>query len=60
MKHDRPEAKTLDDAACALLAATSAATASAPNEASLRHELENALEAACHALASISTVLANR
>jgi len=36
-----------DDIARALLAAATEATASAPNEASLRHELENALEKAC-------------
>ena len=40
-------AQSLDDAARALLTAAMEATASAPNEASLRHELENALEEAC-------------
>jgi hypothetical protein len=38
---------SLDDAARALLREATEATASAPNEASLRHELENALEEAC-------------
>jgi len=39
-----------DEIARKLLAAATEATASAPNEASLRHELENALEKACRAL----------
>jgi hypothetical protein len=50
MKQGRSKPETLDAAARDLLAATSAATASAPNEASLRHELENALQAACQGL----------
>jgi hypothetical protein len=39
--------QSLDDIARQLLIAAAAATASAPNEASLRHELEKALEKAC-------------
>jgi len=39
--------QSLDDAARALLTAATEAAASAPNESSLRHELENALEKAC-------------
>jgi hypothetical protein len=45
-----PPTHSLDDVARKLLAAATEATASAPNEASLRHELENALEMACRAL----------
>ncbi|MCU0783694.1 MAG: N-6 DNA methylase [Verrucomicrobia bacterium] len=39
--------ESFDDIARKLLVATTAATAGAPNEASLRHELEKALEQAC-------------
>jgi hypothetical protein len=42
--------QTLDEIAHKLLAATAIATAGAPNEASLRHELEKALEEACSSL----------
>ncbi|MDR3299566.1 MAG: N-6 DNA methylase [Candidatus Accumulibacter sp.] len=42
-----PKAPLLDNIAHNLLAATTIATAGSPNEASLRHELEKALEEAC-------------
>jgi hypothetical protein len=42
--------QSLDDIARKLVVATATATASAPNEASLRHELEKALEEACREL----------
>ncbi|MBI4027654.1 MAG: hypothetical protein HY360_21890 [Verrucomicrobia bacterium] len=41
------ESQSLDDIARKLLVAATTATASAPNEANLRHELEKALEKAC-------------
>jgi hypothetical protein len=41
------QTKSLDDIARQLLVVATAATASAPNETSLRHELEKALEIAC-------------
>jgi hypothetical protein len=44
------QTQLLDEIARELLAATTAATASSPNEASLRHELEKALEKACAAM----------
>ena len=42
--------QSLDDIARNLLTAATEATAGAPNEASLRHELENALENACRGM----------
>lgn len=44
------QTQSLDEIARELLAATTAATTSSPNEASLRHELEKALEKACVAM----------
>ena len=42
-----PQSQSLDDIARQLLVVATAATAGAPNEASLQHELEKALEKAC-------------
>ena len=42
-----PDPESLDEIARQLLAAATSATVGAPNEASLRHELEKALEVAC-------------
>lgn len=44
------QTKSLEDIARQLLVVATAATASAPNETNLRHELEKALEVACHDL----------
>jgi ABC-type Fe3+/spermidine/putrescine transport system ATPase subunit len=50
-----PKVTAIDDAALrktarALVAKTKAVTAASPNETNLRHEIENALEAACGSL----------
>ena len=42
------QTRSLDDIARQLLSVAATATASSPNETNLRHELEKALEVACH------------